>query len=74
MNWKHRIKRVVSPRQWLLLLADRTGINAGWWIMAICSAVIGAISAVVIVTLVHLELKSRSATLVPSRSSASRQT
>lgn len=68
----HRLQRVArvvrnGPRWFVLRLATRTGISAGWWIMAICSAVVGAVAAVAVVTVVHWSLRSRSALPVASR-------
>lgn len=47
------------PKWALLRVATVSGVNVGWWIMAFWSAVVGAISAVVVVTIVHSMLKSR---------------
>lgn len=45
------------PRWAVLRLASVTGVNAGWWIMAIVSGLVGAVTAVLCVTVVHHYLK-----------------
>jgi len=45
------------PRWLVLRLASVSGVNAGWWVMSLSAAVVGALSAVVVVTLVHFSLK-----------------
>lgn len=57
------------PRLSILRLATATGVSAGWWIMAICSAVVGAVVAVVVVTVVHSVLNHREAVAIESATS-----
>jgi hypothetical protein len=58
---------VETPRWVVLRLATVTGVNAGWWIMAIASAVTGAVTSVVVTTVVHSALKEgRDVEVVPS--------
>jgi hypothetical protein len=59
-----RLREVPETALWSL--ASVTGVNVGWWIMAIVSAITGALVAVVAVTVVHLYLKSEPARWVPS--------
>lgn len=49
------VKKV--PRWTVLRLASVTGVNAGWWVMAIVSGLVGALMAVLSVTVVHYYLK-----------------
>lgn len=48
------------PRLFVLRLATKTGVSAGWWIMSITAALIGAVAAVAAVTVVHVLLKRQS--------------
>lgn len=49
-----------APRWTVLRLETVTGVNAGWWIMAIVSGLVGALTAVLCVTMVHHYLKGES--------------
>lgn len=46
-----------APRWTVLRLETVTGVNAGWWVMAIVSSLVGALMAVLCVTMVHVYLK-----------------
>lgn len=54
-SFAESVKR--APRWAVLRLAAVSGVNAGWWIMAIVSAVVGGLMAVLCVTMVHHYLK-----------------
>lgn len=76
MKAREKLQRVAQsvrefPRWVVLRLATVTGVSAGWWVMAICAAVVGAVAAVVLVTVVHRILDDRSALPVSSIESGS---
>lgn len=58
------------PRWSVLRLATISGVSVGWWVMALVSGAVGALSAVATVTVVHLYLKGSRKGALPIASSS----
>jgi uncharacterized membrane protein len=48
-----------TPKWVVLRLSTVSGVSAGWWAMALIASIIGAVSAVTVVTIVQSYLKRK---------------